>query len=75
MYNIYDVQCEEYTSENVTEEHVIGYAFQIVEGRAIEDDDLGDKFKKLVENGIENFSWKMANKILEDWEYKVENIN
>ena len=75
-YNIYDTQCEKYISENVTEEFVRGYAFHIVEDRAIaEDDDLGREFKKIVEQGKEAFSLDSAKGILEDWEYKLEEVN
>lgn len=74
-YNIYDTQCERFLKKNCSKKWAIGYAFEIVKDRAeAEDDDLGREFQVFVDNGIENFTFETAKRILDNWDYRLEKI-
>lgn len=74
-YNIYCKQNEYYIKKGATEKEVKDFAFGIIKDRSEHiDDEYAQELKKEVQKGRDNFSFQRANKVLEEWEYRLDTV-
>jgi 5-carboxymethyl-2-hydroxymuconate isomerase len=71
-YIILDKQLKYVVSEELSQEDVMMFAFNIIKDRSeAVKDELGEQFQEVVKDGFENFQFNQAMEIIKDWDYEV----